>query len=239
MNSSHILNRIEEEIRCLSDLEQFYPKRLDMLKKGNQAQRQGQYRRTIFYYTLYLEILSTYKKVKKSELHPSLFNQQSEKIELIVVCSLYWKISTIYDQLKDLTEELQKSLNQFKIFSTGYPYHNSNLEILHKYIKTKKVRHKEVFHKTYREMKLYSNQCYIATHCFGHNHPVTIELRRFKTSLMPYRMGRIIISQYYHYSPKFIFILNRYPLANFLVTKVIMKPLLLSIAFAHKNGYII
>lgn len=239
MDGFRALNLMEEEIQSLPYLGLLHPKRLDILKKGNRFYLLGQHKQAIYCYTLYLNILCKYKKVNKNDLHPGLFSQPDEKLELIVICSLYWKISLIYDQLGSLQEKLEDSLNQFKIFSVGFPYYRANLEILRKYIKTKRIINKDIFKRIHHQMNLYSNHCYISTHCFGHNHPVTMELRKLKASLLPCGAGRFIISQYYRYSPKLVLIFKINPLIGFLLTKILIKPLIRLIAFTYKNRYII
>ena len=221
----------------LREIDYLYLQRLEVVKMGRQAQQNGDYNNAITYYKRYIEIISKYQGIESGQLHPAIFNQRSEVMEIMLLCSIYWNMAKMYDQMPLLREELLISLDQFKIFSMGYPYQNANIETLYKFIRSNKLNHKEDFKETHKKMHAHSQQCYIATHCFGHNHHITNTLRDFKKTLLHYQWGNHLVTHYYRHSPRTLIFLNQYPLLDFFITKCFATPLLCLVAFIYKIGY--
>ena len=68
--------------------------------------------------------------------------------------------------------------------------------------------------------------------CFGHVHPVTLELRRLKDQLIQYNLGMRLVAFYYKYSSPFVAKLEKFPLIRIGIS-FITKPLLRLIAFLY------
>ena len=68
--------------------------------------------------------------------------------------------------------------------------------------------------------------------CFGHNHPVTGELRRFKKTLLNYSLGIRFVEIYYRYSSQLVEKLEKHTITKSFVS-MITKPILRLIAFLN------
>ena len=233
MNSS----RARKQANQFSEIDYLYLQRLEIVKQGTISQKNGDYNNAVSYYKRYLEIISRYKSIEIGQLHPAIFNQKTEQMEIMLLCSIYWEMAKMYDKMPLLKKEFLTSLEQFKIFTIGYPYQNANIEAINRFIRSNKLNHKEDFKAVYKKMYIHSQQCYIATHCFGRFHPVTHTLRNLKQTLLHYPWGEVLIALYYRYSPKIVLFLEHCPVLNFFITQCLMKPLLCLVAFIYKIRY--
>jgi hypothetical protein len=76
-----------------------------------------------------------------------------------------------------------------------------------------------------------SGSCYIATLCYGDYYADEVCVYRdFRdATLSKNKIGRLLISGYYHYAPKLVVVLRNYGAANLMIKHAVLNPLLLFI----------
>ena len=230
--------------RKLPTFNYLYLQRANIVREALVSQKKQLYQQAISYYEEYLQIIAKYKNIKKKDIHPSVFNKSDDAIEITLICFVYWNLCQVYD-LKTITsntpeiylEKLRSNLDKFKIFSIGYSHQNISMEIIYRFIRSKKAINRSEFKTTYQTIQRYSKKCYIATHCFGPHHATTEILRKLKPILLRYKLGELFVNLYYNCSPRFVSFLKRHHFLDFLITKIITCPILETIAFICKNSY--
>jgi cobalamin biosynthesis Co2+ chelatase CbiK len=121
---------------------------------------------------------------------------------------------------------LNKCLEQFVHFSANQPYQVVNSETIRKSIKKINFKNPENFKQAYKQIYTQSKKCYIVTFCYGNEHSITEEYRRFKDFLLEYEFGMKLVELYYRYSSE---IVPRWENNRWikLLSEVLIKPVLL------------
>ena len=105
-----------------------------------------------------------------------------------------------------LQKTFYKALNQFVRFTINQPYQVLNSEMLRKYIKKNKRVSPQIgqLNQALSQIHVQSKKCFIATECFGFNHPITNDLRVFKKELLNWPLGLKSVELYYQVSSKIV-----------------------------------
>lgn len=140
------------------------------------------------------------------KLSPAMFDPKKQVAELLLISHVYWELARIHEMAPKLQNTFQKALSQFVKFSINQPYQVLNSEMLRKYIKKNKRTSIQVphFNAALSQIHIQSKKCFIATECFGENHPVTMQLRIFKNELIAWPYGTRIVEIYYKYSTQIV-----------------------------------
>lgn len=210
-----------------------YRERFSYLKKAKEHYGAGDIVRGVEKYKIYLNSLSNYLGVTEEKLKPSLFNEEKELAELLLVSHVYWDLAKAYDRCPTLHDESQRCLDQFSLFTIGYKYQHINSRLVKKYVKQKMAHNLPAFKRTYEQIYVDAKGCYVSTVCYGDQHPVTVELRRFKVTLLKTKVGHALVPLYYENSPGLI--RRTQSLPGFLKNPIILiaRLLLKSIACVH------
>jgi hypothetical protein len=187
-----------------------YKNRLSVLKKAQEYSSQGKIADAVKYYNEYLNALASYLEVKEEKLKPTLFNQEKELAEMLLVSQVYWDLAKAYDRSPKLAKECERCLKQFTLFTIGFKYQYLNSEMIRKFIKKKISYHPEYFERAYQEIKVQSKKCYVATYCYGETHEITFYLRNWKKEIQNNRYGDLFVDLYYRFSPRLVNMCEKY-----------------------------
>ena len=185
-------------------LQKKYGKRITIARQGREAFAKKDYVKAQKRYNEYLAILAELKEIDDIfKLSPSMFDQQKEVTEMLLVSHIYWDIARIHEMTPKLQANFYKSLAQFVRFTANQPYQILNAEMLRKYMKKNKrvTPQYPVLNDAYQQIYIQSSKCYIATFCFGSNSAETTKLRAFKNRLLGYPWGLCFVKYYYKISP--------------------------------------
>ncbi|MCT4642415.1 MAG: hypothetical protein N4A33_08975 [Bacteriovoracaceae bacterium] len=224
----------QEERRKKLELQARYSQRITIAKAGRAAYIAKNFTVAVENYNKYLHILCENKELEDMySLSPTHFDKDKDVTELLLISHVFWELSRMYDTNESFQEHFHNSLNQFVKFTANQPYQVLNAEMLRKFIK----RHKNKNHvslkpieEAYSQIFVESKSCFIATYCFGENHPTTEQLRLFKNDLLQWPFGQRFVELYYQISPLLI---NKYKNSKLFIfiTNFIFKNILNSFAF--------
>lgn len=155
-------------------------------------------------YTKYLGILALYFGVPESKLSPTLFDAEKDMTELLLISHAYWDLAKAFDRSPNLQADCARCLEQFMKFTVGFKYQHVNAQIVRKFNNKKQAHNPKIFESAYQRIQVSSKKCYIASSCFGENHPVTEDLRKFKLIISRNEAGLDFIDFYYRFSPALV-----------------------------------
>jgi hypothetical protein len=217
-----------KEREHIAILKHKYNTRITNVKFGKRAFSEGDFLTAIKRYTEYLEVVSEIKKVPSIyELHPGNFDHAKDITEMLMISNLYFELAKVYDATGKFQLELSKCLDQFVLFSINQPFQVVNSEMCRKHLRKFKFKNNDPFFKAYQQIFVKSRKCYVATHCFGEDHPHTETLRKFRGVLIQNYCGHAFIRSYYLYSPGFVRWLDSHPLC----ARILNLPLRLGLSW--------
>lgn len=225
-------NQKDKEKRMLA-LGRKYGTRITTARKGREAFATKDYVRATQLYQDYLTTLAELKEVPDIfKILPTHFNEKTELTEMLLISHIYWDLARINEMTPKLQSAFQLALNQFVKFTVNQPYQVLNAEMLRRYIKKNKRSSLQIglLNKAYDQIFLESKKCYIATLCFGENHPTTNSLRVLKGYLLRSRFGFKLIEIYYRISSPLVeYLENNKTIEQ--VFRLIFSPILKCAAF--------
>lgn len=208
-----------------------YKDRLKILRHAQEYSHAGEIPKAVEKYTHYLGILATYYRTEEARLSPKLFDQDKNLTEMLLISNVYWDLAKSYDRSPRLQGECVRCLQQFVSFSLGYKYQHVNAQMLKKFLRSKKAHNKKAFQQALDRLNVESKACYIATHAFPNNeYLVLTTLRKFKVDIYRYKLGKLFVQNYYHYSPKFLALLSNHSRTNNLINKFVIRPFVYTFA---------
>ncbi len=209
---------------------ELYQNRLEALKKGREYFKKNEIKKAVDNYFQYLNSLSLWKETTEEDLSPKHFDKQQDIAELLLISHVYWDLAKAYDRAPKLSSEVHRCLNQFCQFTIGFKYQYANAQVVKRFIKRPIIRNKKAFQDAYKQVRISTKGCYIATHSLGQTHPITVELRNFRyTTLENSRIGSLFLKVYYTLSPLAVSFLTKHLWINYLVDTLIFKPFLYGI----------
>ncbi|NOT79234.1 MAG: hypothetical protein HOP07_09580 [Bacteriovoracaceae bacterium] len=188
---------------------ELYRTRLTHLKRAQLFVKEDRMALAVDSYNKYLGILALYFDITEDRLTPTLFDAEKDMTELLLISHAYWDLAKAYDRSPNLVRDCLRCLDQFVKFSIGFKYQHVNAQIIRKFNNKKQAHNPKAFDAAYQKIQVSSKKCYIATMCFGEDHPNTQTLRHFKRSIAYSESGRDFIDFYYQYSPMLVNFLNR------------------------------
>lgn len=218
-------NQREEERKRKSVLEH-YKNRLYVLKTAMDQSRKENYKEAIENYKNYLFILAGYCRVEERQLGPKLFRGDKDLTELLLISHVYWDMAKIFDKNPKLSKECERCLAQFVKFSMGFKYQFVNSEILRKYIKVGRINNSAAFKEALIKLRTHKGGCYLATYCFGYEHPITLDLRVFRDKIIMFWWGRVFTNIYYFLSPKMVEFSHKYPKIGLFLKNYLFSPII-------------
>lgn len=212
-------DRITKEIKRAA-----YQTRLAHLRRGQECIAKNELAKAVENYLTYLKALETFFGVEEKNLSPKLFDKQKDLTELLLISHVYWDLSKAYDKNPKTLGECKRSLNQFVKFSIGFKYQRVNSDIIRKYIKKRLPRNEDLFKETYEKVRVETKGCYLATICYGSNHPTTQSLRSLRDSNIHRPLFFRFAQAYYKYSPAWINFSHNSPRIEKILRKLLLRP---------------
>ena len=211
---NEVKNNLEEKKEKARFVSQMYKDRLKVLRLARDYNQKNDIANAVKAYLKYLKSLSMYFEVDEKDLNPKIFERENNIHEIMLISQVYWDLAKAYDRSPKLANECDRCLKKFLQFSLGFKFQYLNSEILRKYIRKDIMRNKKLFAQAYDRIKVSSDKCYIATHCFGEGHQTVQDLRQFKKILNNSALGLKFIEYYYRLSAPFTFWLQNKPIWN-------------------------
>lgn len=195
-------NQKENQKKMLA-LQRKYGTRITTARKGREAFARKDYINATKLYQDYLTTLAELKEVADIfKLTPAHFNEKKDLTEMLLISHVYWDLARINEMTPKLQSAFLLSINQFVKFTVNQPYQVLNAEMLRRYIKKNKSTSMQIGHlnQAYGQIFIESKKCYVATLCFGEDHPTTTSLRSLKSFLLRSQLGFKFIEIYYRIS---------------------------------------
>jgi hypothetical protein len=190
-----------EEREKMLILKHKFENRITIAKFGKESLDNGDYSSAIAKFTEYMQIIADIKKTKDFySLKPSHFDPKKDVTEMLMISHIYFEMARIYDAVPKFSEDAKKCLEQFVLFSANQPYQVVNSEMIRKYLKKSQFKNASTFRNAYEQIYVQSKKCYVVTFCYGNNHPVTHQYRKFKDWLLESSLGCELVRIYYNYS---------------------------------------
>lgn len=203
-----------------------FGKRLQSLKKAQEYSQADNIPNAVKYYNEYLDTLAKYHGVDEKKLRPTLFDEKKDLAEMLLISHVYWDLSKAFDRSPKLVNECERCLRQFVHFSTGKKFQYLNSEMLRKFMKRGIAYNPKLFEKAYKDIRVNSKKCYIATYCYGEAHPNLRLLRKLKSRLSKSLWGDRFVEFYYRFSPPLVYYMESHPKTGVIFSKYLMRPLL-------------
>ncbi len=210
---------------------ELYRTRLTHLKRAQTFVKDDKMNSAVDSYIKYLGILALYFDITESQLSPSLFDPEKDMTELLLISHAYWDLAKAYDRSPTLQRECLRCLEQFMRFSIGFKYQHVNAQIVRKFNLKKQAHNPKAFEMAYHKIQISSKKCYVASECFGENHPNTEVLRIFKLKISHFELGKDFIDFYYLVSPKLIVVLEKHSLFRNVFNNFFSRPCLSAVVF--------
>jgi hypothetical protein len=194
-------------------LQKKYGTRITTAKQAREAFLKKDYINAVKKYNEYLGILAELNDLEDIfQLNPTHFDQKNQVTEMLLISHVYWELARTYEMTPKFQTSFDKCINQFVKFTANQPYQVFNAEMLRKYIKKNRLKSNQIgrLNEAYAQIYVQSKKCFIATYCFGDQHPVTNDLRLLKRWLIQSRFGMELTRYYYIASPKIITAAKRY-----------------------------
>jgi hypothetical protein len=211
-----------------------FQSRLGHLKIAQQLIREDRIASAVDAYTKYLGILALYFDVPEARLSPTLFDAEKDMTELLLISHAYWDLAKAFDRSPNLQSDCIRCLDQFMKFTIGFKYQHVNAQIVRKFNNKKQAHNPKAFEAAYLRIQVSSKKCYIATSCFGEDHPVTEQLREFKLHLSRSELGLDFIEFYYRTSPLLVDFFSRHRAVK-KGCEFFIRPLLIMFTWAIHN----
>lgn len=206
-------------------IKELYRTRLNHLKRAQALVREDKMAQAVESYTKYLGVLALYFDITEDKLSPTLFDPEKDLTELLLISHAYWDLAKAFDRSPNLQRDCLRCLDQFVKFSIGFKYQHVNAQIVRKFNNKKQAHNPKAFELAYQKIQINSKKCYIATSCFGEDHPNTELLRKFKQKISQSEVGRDFIDLYYGISPTLVSVSN-YNRMTKAIESLTLKPLL-------------
>ncbi len=189
---------------------QLWKSRVGLIKKGRSQMGQRMFSDAAISYEKYLKILDiVFEADKGQKLTPEMFKEKARTQELTVVCSVYWDLLRIYDQLPHFADRQMEVARQLAKFIKYTP-------ILPDIVKKAEAFSRQA--KNPGALKLFLNEaaeersrCFIATSAFESPEAIEVKiLRKYRDeSLLRSRIGKLFVELYYFVSPSLACILDK------------------------------
>jgi hypothetical protein len=202
----------EQQRRKLA-LQKRYVLRITIARQGREAFSQRDFVTAAGKYNEYLRILSEMNEQEDIfKLSPTMFDDKSEITEMLLISHIFWELGRINEMTPKLQAAYQMCLNQFVKFTINQPYQVLNAEMLRKYIKKNKTTSNqiELLNAAYQQIFVESQKCFVSTLCYGSQHPITRDLREYKTILLRTNFGRKLVELYYRVSSRLVAFLEKH-----------------------------
>ena len=188
-------------------------KRIELAKNGLAHYEAKRFAEALNAFHTYLRIVEDWKEVPAGGLTPAQFDKSTDVPELLLINSIYWNLSKLYDGNKHLNKNNQFGvfLGKFILFSKGMPFEALVTENLRRFMLKRSPVHKAQFREAYQLIS--GRKCFIANSLFDEVGPGTIDrLQAFRDgTLRKSAWGRKAIGFYYRNGPRWAGRINRWP----------------------------
>lgn len=204
-----------------------YRGRIGLLKISHDYYQKDNIAKAVEGYCKYLNIVSSYYWIKEEELKPQIFDAKKDAAEMLLISQVYWGLAKAYDRNPKLQGECKRCLDQYVKFSVGFKHQYLNSEMVRKFLKRGIAYNPKLFEMTYKRIQVESKKCYVATHCFGEEHPITTQYRHVKLAIQHRPWGYQFVCWYYRLSPVLVDFCCRYPRLGKFMTSSVLRPSLI------------
>jgi len=216
----------EERERMLV-LKHKFENRITIVKHGKEYLDAGDYANSLAKFTEYMQTMADVKQVKDFYgLRPGHFDTKKDITEMLMMSHVYFEMARIYDAVPKYAEDSKKCLEQFVTFSANQPYQVVNSEMIRKYLKKSSFKHPDVFRNAYQQIYVQSKKCFVVTFCYGNEHKITDDCRKFKDLLLETWLGCELVRHYYKFSSVAVPRWEKRPFMH-LTAAIVFKPTLL------------
>lgn len=213
-------------LKTKEEILQEFQNRMNYVRMAQTSYAKSEFIDAIESYNNYLSVVAKVNNCGPYELTPVMFtNNATNKTELMMVSHIYWNLTKIYDSSSIMGDNFRKALNQFVRFTIGSPYRAVNTKMIRKYMRSKKSHNVREFEVAYREIVKNSKKCYVATACYGEDHPITAELRSIRNRLLENAVGEYFVWHYYQVSPHLVRFCQQSGIVGKLLTLFALRPL--------------
>lgn len=194
-----------EERERIIKLKHKYENRITIAKYGKEALDAGDYGNALKTFREYLFIMAEIKEVKDIyELKVHMFDPKKDLTEMLMISHIVFEMARLYDAVPKFHPDAQSCLNLFVHFTANQPYQVVNSEMVRKTLKRSNFKNPDMFRNSYQQIYVQSKKCYIVTFCFGNEHQVTADCRKFKDWLLTFDLGQDLVRHYYNLSSRII-----------------------------------
>lgn len=177
--------------------------RIQTAKTGMQFYEKKQYPEAVQAFLTYIRILEDWKGVSEGGLNPKLFDLKRDIPELLLINSVYWHLTKLFDQTHSTGKraDFRHYLEKFILFTKGMSFQPLSAETLRKYLRHKNLIHKSDFKNAYKMLS--DSKCFVATSLADLIQDSTLPLlRKFRDqTLIAHPMGRRFVKWYYRHGP--------------------------------------
>ncbi len=220
------MNANKDEKRPKKVLEN-YNNRFTTLKKARIYASNNDVVKALEHYQLYLNAISKRLYLENTEkLSPQHFDSNKDLGELLMISQTYWDMAKLFDRAKNLNGELEKSLDKFVMFSKDFKFQRINAQMMKRYINKKIPHNPKIFQNYYQKIHMESGLCFLATHAYSSNDQKLETFYKIRETLGKSSLGFFFIEHYYQFSPLLVQFFKRYPLFDFLIFKLFIRPFL-------------
>jgi hypothetical protein len=179
-----------------------FQKRMELVRNGALAFKQGKIREATTNYFQYIDLLERTKGLKQGGLEPKHFDDKKDIAELLLLSGVFWDLARIHDKIsKKNTVRLDFYLDRFVVFSKGLTFERVSAELLRKFLVNGMPNHRKKFKDAH--IRLGGNKCFMVTAVEEHCEVQTLPaLRNYRDQILVHRFwGRLFVAVYYRVGP--------------------------------------
>jgi hypothetical protein len=188
-------------------IQQLFQKRIQHAKAGKNHFKKREFKKALQEYHSYLDILGRSLETEKTQIKPDQIQLPGEQL---LLASIFWDMSRMYDRDPRGDEQLKIYIGSFERFSLGFPWQRAYKKNIAYYLNWGAPKHKEIFREVGKKYGARADKCVIASVVFHPRAAETESLRAFRDKHLENNApGRAMVDFYYGFGPKLIPILRK------------------------------
>ena len=182
-----------------------YENRITIARHGKESLDCGDYGNALKKFSEYLSIIAEIKQVREIyDIKTNMFDAKKDLTEMFMISQILFEMARLYDAVPKFQPNAQKCLDLFVLLTANQPYQVVNSELVRKALKRSSFKNNDMFRNAYQQIYVQSKKCYIVTFCYGDDHSITHDCRKFKNWLLKQPLGAQIVRFYYRFSSQLI-----------------------------------
>jgi hypothetical protein len=200
-SSKSALEEREKQVK----LRHRYENRITIARHGKESLDCGDYGNALKKFSEYLSIIAEIKQVREIyDIKINMFDAKNDLTEMFMISQILFEMARLYDAVPKFQPNAQKCLDLFVLLTANQPYQVVNSELVRKALKRSSFKNTEMFRNSYQQIYVQSKKCYIVTFCYGDEHHITSDCRKFKNWLLKQPCGELMVRAYYQISSRLI-----------------------------------